>query len=306
MRTQSQTFAASMRDGSWRIAALSAGLGLLLWAWFALTLTPVQRYYFSTYVSSSLHRVGSHEKDHAEWILKTKPKDKLEIADAADLVPATHGALPFALSNLALGQGWTGIDTTVPIAYPAGSQRLFLRQVFFDGRSLSDLLLPPLELMALPLAVWSAFIYWRRERDRQRSPSWVWAYGETSWYEDAGQFSCEMADASKYAAVTGWKWARSGYAAVKRWRERESVSPSAPAVSKPQKVQGKEPRPVAVATAITPDPKGQVRAAQPSAPQPIQGELDLIAEAPRVQTLPFRKRQAASPEAKWDESKWID
>ena len=306
MRTQSQTFTKSMRDGSWRIAALSAGLGLLLWAWFALTLTSVQRYYFSTYVSSSLHRVGSHELDHAEWILKTKPKDKFKIADAADLVPATHGALPFALSSLALGQGWTGIDTTVPIAYPAGSQRLFLRQFFFDGRSLSDLLLPPLELLALPLAVWSAFILWRRERDRQRSPSWVWTYGETSWYEDAWQFSCEMVQTSKYAAVTSWKWARTGYAAVKKWRERESVSPSVEAVSEPEKLQEKEPRPVAVATAITPDLQGQVRAAQPSAQPPVQGELDLTAELPRVQMLPFRKRQAASPNAKWDESKWID
>ncbi len=306
MRTQSQTFAESMRDGSWRIAALSAGLGLLLWAWFALTLTPVQRYYFSTYISSSLHRVGSHEPDHAEWILKTKPKNKLEIADAADLVPATHGNLPFALSSLALGQGWTGVDATVPIAYPAGSQRLFLRQVFFNGRSLLDLLLPPLELLALPLAVWCAFVYWRRERDRQRSPSWVWTYGEPSWYEDAWQFSCEMADASKYAAVTSWRWARTGYAAVKKWRERESVSPSVEAAPEPENVQGKEFRPAAVATATTPDSKGQVRAAQASAPPPVQGELDLTAAAPRVQTLPFRKRQAASPEAKWDESKWID
>lgn len=306
MRTQLQTFAESKRDGSWRIAALSAGLGLLLWAWFALTLTPVQRYYFSTYVSSSLHRVGSHEPDHAEWILKTKPKDIFEIADAADLVPAGHGALPFALSSLALGQGWTGVDTTVPIAYPAGSQRLFLQQVFFDGRSLLDLFLPPLELLALPLAVWSAFILWRRERDRQRGPSWVWAYGETSWYEDAWQFSCEMAEVSKYAAMTSWRWAQVGYAAVKRWRERESVSPLAPAVPAPQKVQGKESRPMAVATAITPEFKGQVRATQASAPQPVQGELDLTAELPRVQTLPFRKRQAVSPETKWDESKWID
>ena len=226
----------------------------------------------------------------------------MEIADAADLVPATHGALPFALSSLALGQGWTGVDTTVPIAYPAGSQRLFLRQAFFDGRSLSDLLLPPLELLALPLAVWCAFVYWRRERDRQRSPSWVWAYGETSWYQDAWQFSCEMADASKYAAVTSWRRARTGYAAVKKWRERESVSLSAGT----QNVQGKELTPVVVATAITPDPKSHVRTAQPSVQPPFQGELDLTAEFPRVQTLPFRKRQAASPEAKWDESKWID
>ena len=204
------------------------------------------------------------------------------------------------------GQGWTGIDTTVPIAYPAGSQRLFLRQVFFDGRSLLDLFLPPLEILAPPLAVWFAFVYWRRERHRQRGPAWVWAHGETSWYKDAWQFSCEMADASKYAAVTSWKWAEAGRAAVKKWRERESVSPSAEPVSEPEKVQGREPRPVAVATAITPDPKSQVRAAQPSAPPPVQEELDLTAEAPRVQTLPFRKRQAASSEAKWDESKWID
>lgn len=306
MRAELQTFGELMRDGSWRIAAMSAALGLLLWAWFALTLSPIQRYYFSTYVGSSLHITGSREPDRVEWILKTRPKDKIEIADPQDLASAAHGTVPFALAKSAQAQGWTGTDFSLPVAYPAGSQRLFLRQNFFDGRSLLALLLPPLELLALPLSVWFAYVYWRQQRDRERGPAWVWVHGETSWSENALQFSREMAEALKSIAVSSWRWAQAGVAAVRKWRKSRSVSPSMEVVAEAPKPQREEPRPVDVATAMPPKPTRKVSTAQPSAPQPIQGELDLGAELPRAQTLPFRKRQTASPEEKWDKSKWID
>jgi hypothetical protein len=276
-------------------AAMSVGLGLLLWAWFALTLPPIQRYYFAAYVDSSLHIAGSEESDRAEWILKTRPKDKVEIVDPQDLVPTAHGALPFALSKSAQAQGWTGTDSTVPIAYPAGSQRLFLRQNFFEGRSLLALLLPPVELLALPISVWFAFVYWKHERDRVRGSGWVWGHGETSWSEDALQFSREMAEASKSVPVSSWRWAQAAVAAVKRWREGGGVSPSVEVVAEAPKVQGEEPKLVAVATAMPPKPPRKTRAAQP-VPQSAQGELGLTTELPRAQTLAFRKRQAESPE----------
>lgn len=303
MRAEPQTFGESMRDGAWRIAAMSARLGLLLSAWFALTLSPIQRYYFSTYVGSSLHMIGSHEPDRAEWILKTRPKGKVEIADPQDLVPVPHGGLPFALSKLAQAQGWTGTDSTVPVAYPAGSQRLFLRQNFFDGRSLLALLLPPLELLALPLSVWFAFVYWRQQRDRERDPAWVWVHGETSWSADALQFSREMAEAAKFIVVKSWRGAQ---ATLKKWRKGGSVSPSVEVMAEAPKLEKTEPKLLAVATVIPPKPPRKVRAAQPPASQPAQGELDLAAELPRAQTLPFRKLQNASSEEKWDKSKWID
>ena len=105
MSTEPLTFSESMQDGAWRISGLSLLLGLLLWGWFALTLSPIQRYYFSAYVGSSLHRMGSHEQDRAVWILKARPTNTFVVADPQDLVPAEHGPVPFALSKSAAGRG---------------------------------------------------------------------------------------------------------------------------------------------------------------------------------------------------------
>ena len=115
-----------------RIAVLSAVLGLLLWAWFALTLSSLERYYFAAYVGSSLHHSGNQEQDWAVWMLKTGPKSKVEIADPQDLTANAHGTEPFALSQHALAKGWTGVDHSVPLAYAAGSLQPFLQQNFFE------------------------------------------------------------------------------------------------------------------------------------------------------------------------------
>ncbi len=88
-----------------RVAALSATLGALLWGWFALTLSPVQRYYFPAYIGSSLHMTNGSEPDHIAWLVKTKPKNKIDFAETEDLVPTTQGAAPFALSAHAVEQG---------------------------------------------------------------------------------------------------------------------------------------------------------------------------------------------------------
>ena len=265
MNAEQLTFGESMRDGSWRIAGLSLVLGLLFWGWFALTLSPIQRYYFSTYVASSLHRVGSQEPDRAVWILKGKPTNTFEIAEPQDLVPATQGPIPFALSKLALAQGWAGTDLSVVSSYAAGSQQPVLQEHFFSRRSLLDLFVPPLQLLAVYLSVWFSFVYWKRNRDEQRNPNWL--YDEPSWPVDAWDFTCDMAGGMKFIAVSGWRWGHHRLVSTKRVRPSGSVSPS-------------------------------VEDATP-APPPVQAELT------RAQTLPFRKRQAASEE-KWDESKWID
>lgn len=294
MRHPPDTFAELLWDGGWRIAVLSAALGLLLWGWFALTLSPVERYYFPAYVGSSLHIFGSQEQDRAVWILKARPKNKFEVADPQDLVPVAHGTLPFVLSKEALAQGWTGTDSTVLTSYPAGSQRLFLRQDFFGNRSLLDLLSPPLELLALPFSVWFGFVFWRRKRDQERGSAWVWLHGETSWPADAWQFTREMAEAVGFIAVGGWGWLQAGHSAVMKLRASGSVSSSIAAAPEKKAPLAAEPKVVAVVTAPSLNP------------EPIQCEPDLTAELPRAQTLPFRKRQAVQSGEKWDESKWIE
>ncbi len=90
-----------------RIALLSVTLGLLLWGWFALTLSPVERYYFPAYVGSSLHMRTATSRTSVAWLVKTRPKNKIDFAEPEDLVPTTQGTAPFALSADAVEQGWT-------------------------------------------------------------------------------------------------------------------------------------------------------------------------------------------------------
>ncbi len=253
------------QNGAWRIAGLSLMLGLFFWGWFAHTLSPIQRYYFSAYVGSSLHRVGSHEPDQAVWILKTGPKDRFEIADTADLVPALHSVLPFALSSSSLAQGWTGTSISTPSSYPAGSLRPFLRQDFFTDRSLLEMFSLPLQLLSIPLAVWFSFVYWKRQRDQERDIMWVQA--ERIWFADIWDFSRDMAEAARFIAVSSWRWARKG----------GSVSPSAP--------------------------QPEVLASQVAPSQPTKLESETPPQLTRAQTLPFRKRQAAEAGKTSDESK---
>ena len=149
-----EAFSEVLWDSAWRIAVPSAMLGALLWGWFAITLSPIENFYFPAYVASSLHIANGPEPDQVAWLVKTKPKKGMEIADAGDVTPALQGAVPFVLSPQALQQGWTGVRILRLAAYQAGSQQPFLQNSFFGGRSLGSLLLPPMEVLALPLFLW--------------------------------------------------------------------------------------------------------------------------------------------------------
>ena len=166
-----------------RIALLSMTFGALLWGWFALTLSPVERYYFPAYVGSSLHMTNGLEPDQVSWLVKTKPKNKIDFAEAEDLVPTTQGAAPFALSAHAVEQGWREVRALKPMSYQGGSQAVILQDSFFGGRSLGRLLLQPMEMLALPVTLWAGFVRWRSKRDQERPPSWAWDYKQTSWAE---------------------------------------------------------------------------------------------------------------------------
>lgn len=295
MRRTLDTFAEILWDGGWRIALLSAALGLLLWGWFALKLSPVERYYFPAYVGSSLHLVNGSEPDSVAWLVKTRTKKEFDIAATADVVPADHGAMPFALSPLALQQGWTGTKFLKALDYQAGSQRVVLQENFFSGASLGWLLFQPMELLAVPLFLWASFVRWRYKREQERPPAWSWNYSEPSWAEDAAEFTSELYGAVKFCAVSGWRGVQAGRTAVKRWQESGSVSPSVAAVPEKKVALAAESKVVAVV------------AAPFLKPEPAKAEQKgSTAEPSRAQTLPFRKRPTAQSGEKWDESKWID
>ena len=291
-----EAFAELLWDGAWRIAVLSALLGALLWGWFAFTLSSVQSFYFPAYVASSLHIVNGPEPDQIAWLVKTKPKKEMDIADAGDVTPATQGAVPFVLSPQAMQQGWTGVRVLRLAAYQAGSQQPFLQNSFFGGRSLGSLLLPPMEVLALPLFLWGSFVRWRAKRERE--PSWVWVNGEwvdelPSWASDVKDFSRELATAgASIARAGGRSLVQSGRKAVSKWRERGSVSPS---VAGRQIEPAVNSAPMELAAAPSRQPLAEVRSPSPVALPPIQAEEMAPPKLSRAQTLPFRKRQAAEP-----------
>lgn len=287
-----------------RVILLSLTLGVLLWGWFALTLSPVQRYYFPAYALSSLHMVNGAEPDQVAWLVKTKPKQQIDFAAAEDLVPTGEGWAPFAISAHAIEQGWREVHALKPISYQGGSQAVVLRDVFFEGRSLFGLLLQPMEMLALPVALWAGFVRWRYQRDQERPPVWAWNYEKTSWVGDVSEFAGDMRDALKYCAVIGWRGGvQVGRFAVKTWRERERVSPSVVAFPEKKMAAAVEPKPTTIAAA--PSLKPQPKADTVSSPvrQPVATKP---AELPRAQTLPFRKQNSTPSGEKWDESKWID
>ena len=286
-----------------RILLLSMMLGALLWGWFALTLSPVQSYYFPAYVVSSLHMTNGSEPDQVAWLVKTKPKNKIDFAEAEDLVPTTQGAAPFALSAHAVEQGWREVRALKPMSYQGGSQAVILQDSFFGGRSLGRLFLQPMEMLALPVTLWAGFVRWRSKRDQERPPSWAWDYKQTSWAGDVTEFADELGGAVKFCAVSGWRGAvQVSRSAVKTWRERESVSPSVAAIPEKKMAAAVEPKPALVAAAPSSKPQPKARAVPP----PVLAEPKQTSELPRAQTLPFRQQRAAESGEKWDESKWID
>ena len=294
MRDLLDTLAELVWDSGWRIALLSAALGVLLWGWFAWTLSPIERYYFPAYVGSSLHIANGEEPDSVAWLVKTKGKKDFEIAEPADVLPAAQGTMPFALSPEAVKQGWTGLKILKPLDYQAGSQRAILQDNFFGGRSLGWLLFQPAEILAVPLALWASFVRWRYKRQRERVRSWLWDEHESSWAEDVTAFTGELYGAVKHYAVSGWQEVQTSLAARKSWQQAGSVSPSVAAT--PEKVE-----------LVNELQLAKVEVLPSPSPQPVQATMEPMIELPRAQTLPFRKRQVVVQSGeKWNESKWID
>lgn len=294
MRDLLDTLAEVVWDSSWRIALLSAALGVLLWGWFAYTLSPIERYYFPAYVRSSLHIVNGDEPDSVAWLVKTRAKQDFEIAEPEDVVPSAQGAMPFALSPEAVKQGWTGATILRPLDYQGGSQRAILQDNFFGGRSLGWLLFQPAEILVVPLALWASFVRWRYKRQRERARFRSWDELGSSWAEDVAAFTGELYGAVKHCAVSSWQDVQTSLAAMKSWQQAGSVSPSVAAT--PEKVELVNELQLAKVV-VVPSPS----------PQPMQPTTEPTTELSRAQTLPFRKRQVAVQSGeKWDQSKWID
>ena len=134
----------------WLIALVllpfSGVLFLPLGLWYWLAYPPVQHYYLGAYFEGAF--VGDHSTVAVpvQWLYKTAPGKKRELAMVADVVSDSAGNdlhLPMKLSPRARDEGWTGLVLGPREAITAAKLKPYLQETFFDGESAWRLLLQP-------------------------------------------------------------------------------------------------------------------------------------------------------------------
>src|SRR5580704_96384 len=117
-------------------------LGLCYW----LAYPPVQHYYLGAYFESAF--VGDHSTVAVpvQWLYKTAPGKKRELAMVADVMSDSADNdlhLPMKLSPRARDEGWTGLVLGPREAITAAKLKSYLQETFFNGKSAWRLLLQP-------------------------------------------------------------------------------------------------------------------------------------------------------------------
>ena len=113
--------------------------------WFSLALSPLQKQYFPTYMIFAMSE-GSPKTFPVQWIWKTGPRRKSELANEADVVSfadAGRGQLPLALSPEARSQGWTGLLRAKQMG-GLQNEQVTLEEEFFQGDSFARMMITPL------------------------------------------------------------------------------------------------------------------------------------------------------------------
>lgn len=125
------------------ILAFSGALFLCNW----LVWTPMQRYYLGSYLRCALFKTAPSAGAEVQWLYKTAPNEKQELATDADVVPATAGddrGIPMQLSPEARQAGWTCLLQGPEEWLQTVKLQPFLEAQFYDGKSFWRLLLTPL------------------------------------------------------------------------------------------------------------------------------------------------------------------
>lgn len=139
------------------IVAFSRSLLLCHW----LVWTPMQRYYFGTYLKCELFGDRTSSVD-VRWLYKTAADGKQELVLDADVVPGSSGgdrSVPMQLSPVSRQAGWTGLIQGSDEWLPTAIVQPFLQAQFYAGESFGRLLLTPLlwgaAMFFFVLAGWS-------------------------------------------------------------------------------------------------------------------------------------------------------
>ena len=145
---------------------LSAGFDVYLPP-LLYTLTPIQRYYLSSYLASSWHEKDPAAKTEVEWIWKLGPKKQYAFATEQDLLPIPArqqlwkgDILPFWMTRKAETDGWKGIYRGPRIEVNSAQLAALLRQEFFDGEPAWRFFVQPVLMLATVLLLWLLIRTW--------------------------------------------------------------------------------------------------------------------------------------------------
>lgn len=130
----------------WLSAFAVLGLCGTFFLWSELIWTPIQRYYFGTYLRCSWPGIDHASLSEIRWIYKTGPDGKQELASDDDVIPASSEAtrqIPMHLSSGARQSGWIGLTQAPEERFPIAKLQPLLEAQFYDGESVWMMLLLP-------------------------------------------------------------------------------------------------------------------------------------------------------------------
>ncbi|MFY9853178.1 MAG: type IV secretion system DNA-binding domain-containing protein, partial [Terracidiphilus sp.] len=131
----------------WIVAVLAVIFGFPLFplaAWLAWEMPPLQRYYLLTYLESTERAKQSGTTTEVQWVLKTASGRKSALATNPEVVSENSTDLPVRLSAAAIGDGWTGIQTSSPVKVDSAQLEQYLEADIYDGRGYWTLMLEPI------------------------------------------------------------------------------------------------------------------------------------------------------------------
>jgi hypothetical protein len=122
-----------------------------------------------TYLDSTERGSQPDATTKVEWLLKTAPGRKPEVALGADVVPATIGngnELPVKLSSRAVADGWRGVAKSEPQQVESAKLERYLETEIFDARGIWRMVLQPLFAFAAAVLFLLGMRAWWKSRSK--------------------------------------------------------------------------------------------------------------------------------------------
>src|SRR6266567_4464235 len=120
------------------LAGLLSSVPSALWLWWAVP--PLELYYLNAYYYATLAANRPSGMTSIEWLYKSAPDRRDELATTSDVVPESPGnvndnRVPMQLSTEAEKAGWSALTRRPRQVVKAAELEPYLRSEFYGGRS---------------------------------------------------------------------------------------------------------------------------------------------------------------------------